>query len=124
MEKLFVWVYILNLTFLITHEMDSAYWKEWTLFNMKGGIDGFLWIHVPIWVLALAGLHFLSPVQTAGLYIALFLGICGLAALFIHTHFLRKGHVEFNTPTSKAILWILFIVSLIQVPVAGYLLFT
>jgi hypothetical protein len=28
--------------------MDSAYWKEWNLFNLGGGIDLFLALHFPI----------------------------------------------------------------------------
>ncbi len=113
-DKYLVWIYIVNLTFLILHEMDSAYWKEWNLFGMKGGLDGFLWIHVPVWILALAGLHYLSPIRMVGLFISIFLSLCGIAALFIHKHFLRKGHSEFNTPTSKTILWSLFLLSIIQ----------
>jgi len=31
--------------FLINHEIDSAYWKEWELFKLSGRITGFLLLH-------------------------------------------------------------------------------
>ena len=47
MTQLLFWLYIVNLTLLILHEMDSAYWKEWQLFHLPGGVGGFLLIHLP-----------------------------------------------------------------------------
>jgi hypothetical protein len=39
------WFYFMNAILLIVHEIDSAYWKEWELFKLRGGITGFLIIH-------------------------------------------------------------------------------
>jgi hypothetical protein len=33
---------LLNLALLITHEIDSAFWKEWNLFGLPGGVQEFL----------------------------------------------------------------------------------
>lgn len=44
-----LWLYVVNTVLLINHEIDSAYWHEWELFNMKGGVEGFLLIHLPLW---------------------------------------------------------------------------
>jgi len=30
------WLYMVNAVLLILHEIDSAYWKEWELFKMRG----------------------------------------------------------------------------------------
>ena len=45
-ENILTWIYLVNAVFLINQEMDSAYWKEWELFKMKGGVTGFLLIHL------------------------------------------------------------------------------
>ena len=39
---LLLWLYLLNAAVLITHEIDSAYWHEWDLFGIPGGIQFFL----------------------------------------------------------------------------------
>jgi hypothetical protein len=33
MADLLFWLYLVNSVLLINHEIDSAYWKEWDLFN-------------------------------------------------------------------------------------------
>jgi hypothetical protein len=35
-----------NAVLLITHEIDSAYWHEWELFRLPGGIQLFLMLHI------------------------------------------------------------------------------
>jgi hypothetical protein len=51
-----VWVYILNSTLLIVHEIDSAYWRARELFRLPGKIAGFLAIHVPFVGIIMYGL--------------------------------------------------------------------
>ena len=50
------WLYFVNAILLICHEIESAYWKEWELFKMKGGITLFVIIHIPLVALILYGL--------------------------------------------------------------------
>lgn len=47
MFDILLWLYLANAILLICHEMDSAYWKEWELFRLPGGITLFLIIHFP-----------------------------------------------------------------------------
>jgi len=56
MEKILFWIYLANAVLLISHEIDSAYWKEWDLFKLPGGITGFLIIHFPLLFFILYGL--------------------------------------------------------------------
>lgn len=42
MNKLKIKLYLFNLALLVTHEIDSSYWKEWKLFGIPGGIQVFL----------------------------------------------------------------------------------
>jgi len=46
--KILFWLYLINAILLINHEIDSAFWKEWELFKLLGGIGGFLILHFPI----------------------------------------------------------------------------
>jgi len=99
-----IWLYMSNLILLILHEMDSVYWKEWKLFKLKGGLTGFLLMHIPLLFVFLIGMIWLWEDQTAGLIVSLILSVFGLGALIIHSIFLKKGNSEFNTPLSKIIL--------------------
>ena len=102
-ETLF-WIYFVNFIFLIIHEMDSAYWEEWTLFKIPGGITVFLALHFPLFSIFMYGLIQVYENTRVGLIFSLLLSISGLFAFFIHTYFMREGREEFNTLTSKAIL--------------------
>lgn len=120
-ETLF-WIYLINAVLLINHEIDSAYWKEWELFRLPGGITGFLVIHFPLLFLVLYGLVLVYQGALAGLVLSLILSLGGLFAFFIHTYFLRQGRHEFNAPISRFILVAILVVSLIQAAVTLYLL--
>jgi hypothetical protein len=109
------WLYLVNTVLLILHEMDSAYWKEWDLFRLPGGIGGFLLIHFPLYLAGLYGLVLVSQGASAGLILSLVVGAAGIFAFGIHAFFLRKGRPEFNTQISKGILGLLLIVSIAQI---------
>ncbi len=117
MSDLLLWLYVVNAVLLIDHEIDSAYWKEWDLFRLPGGIGGFLYLHLPLLLFVLGGLVLISRNASAGLIFSLVVGLGGLFAFFIHTYFLKKGRKEFDTTPSKAILAALLIVSIAQVGV-------
>ena len=103
MDFLF-WVYFLNAVFVIVHEIDSAYWHEWELFRLPGGITGFLLLHIPLVALVLYGMVALAEGERSGLIISLLLAAGGLFALCAHGYFLAKGRDEFKTPVSLFIL--------------------
>ena len=115
-EALF-WLYLANSVLLINHEMDSAYWKEWELFRLPGGITGFLLVHFPLWFLALYGLVLVFRQTVAGLVLSLVVSLAGVFAFSIHTYFLRRGRDEFRTPISRFILAASLVVSLAQAAV-------
>ncbi len=56
MFDILLWLYLINGVLLIDHEIDSAYWREWELFRLPGGISGFLVLHVPLLFVVLWGL--------------------------------------------------------------------
>ncbi len=112
---LLFWLYLVNLTLLVLHEMDSAYWKEWELFHLPGGPGGFLLLHLPLYLAGFYGLLLVYQGGLAGLIFSLVTGAAGLFAFGIHTCFLRQGHPQFSTPISRLILAALLVVSLLQV---------
>lgn len=114
MEETLFWVYLVNAVLLISHEIDSAYWKEWELFRLPGGLTLFLLLHFPLLFLVLYGLVLLHQRTVAGLIISLLLSVAGLFAFAVHTYFLRKGRDEFKLPISLIILAATLVVSLVQ----------
>jgi len=122
MSDILFWLYFVNSVLLINHEIDSAYWKEWDLFGLPGGIAGFLIIHFPLLFIVLYGLILVFQHTFAGLIFSLILCFFGIFAFAIHMFFIRKGREEFNTPISLFILVATFVVSLIQVVVTIFLL--
>ena len=115
MYKLLTLIYLINATLLIVHEIDSAYWEEWKLFGLPGGLQGFLLIHVPLIALILYGLLEVNVRSLQGNIISMVVGFGGIFAFSIHTYFIRKGNDQFNTLTSKTLLYLILICSIIQI---------
>lgn len=111
------WLYFVNAVLLIIHEIDSAYWKEWELFKIPGGISGFLIIHFPLIGAILFGLCAIILWPITGIVFSFTLCAGGLFAFSIHTYFLKKGKEEFNSPISIAILIATLVVSLTQLAI-------
>jgi len=122
MFEILFWLYLINATLLIVHEIDSAYWKEWKLFKLPGGVNGFLIIHIPIVMIVLYGLILVYRQLLAGLILSLVLSLSGIFAFCIHRYFIRKGYQEFATWISQVILTSTFIISLVQLALSIYLL--
>jgi hypothetical protein len=120
MAELMLWLYVINAVLLIDHEIDSAYWREWDLFKLPGGISGFLLLHLPLLFVILWGLILISQHSCWGSVFSLLLCAGGFFAFGIHAYFLRKGGPQFNTPTSKGILVALLLVSIVQTVVTLY----
>lgn len=122
MPDVLFWLYLTNSILIISHEIDSAYWKEWEIFRIPGGITGFLLLHFPLLFFILYGLVLVSAQSGSGLVFSIVLGSGGLSAFSIHAYFLKKGREEFGQPISKMILVLTGIISVIQLAIALYLL--
>ncbi|MBI3585739.1 MAG: hypothetical protein HY088_01255 [Ignavibacteriales bacterium] len=107
-------LYLLNATLLITHEIDSAYWKEWELFGIPGGIQLFLILNFLLLLAFLFGYKQLLLGTKSGYIFSLALAFGGIFAFVIHTYFILAGHAEFTPPISLVILIATLIVSLAQ----------
>jgi hypothetical protein len=111
---LLVWIYIVKSALPIVHEVDSAYWQEWKLFKLPGGLTLFLCLHVPLIIVVLYGLLLISEGALAGLIISLIVALAGIAAFVLHMLFIRRGHQEFKAPVSIVILALTLAASLVQ----------
>jgi hypothetical protein len=88
-------IYMLNITLLLLHEIESAYVKEWEILHLPGKITGFLLLHIPVIFLFLWGAIELGKDSTAGQVIALIAGVAGMLPYVVHKMLVkRKGYFE------------------------------
>lgn len=107
-------LYLLNGTVLICHEIDSAYWHEWELFRIPGGIQLFLLLNLPLVAIILYGYgKVLNGAPTASAFSWLVIA-GGLLAAGIHGFFLLQGDPAFRLPVSIALIGTAFVLSVLQ----------
>lgn len=109
-----LWLYLLNASFLLTHEIDSAYWKEWQLFAIPGGIQMFLVLNLILVVIVLYGLQALAQGHRAGIVLSWVLVAGGWFAGLIHAYFIVAGDQAFRLPVSIFLLAATFVLSSVQ----------
>ena len=107
-------IYLLNFALLFTHEIDSAFWKEWELFGIPGGIQVFLLLNFMLLLFALIGFRLVLLGKDYGTFFSLFMAAAGIFAFSIHSYFILKGDSGFMLPASLAVLFMILIVSLAQ----------
>jgi len=105
-------LYIATASLLVAHQIDSAYWHEWKLFGLPGGIQVFVLLNLPLVLLVLFGLGEVIRAPRNGARFALGLSVVGIAAFLLHLGFAWRGHPEFQTITSWAILSATLVASL------------
>ncbi|MFH1253442.1 MAG: DUF6713 family protein [Candidatus Uhrbacteria bacterium] len=97
--------YIINITLLLLHEIESAFQKEWELLKLPGKITGFLFLHVPIILLLLYGLVKTMDGSLLGLIFGILAGVGGLMPFIIHKIFF-KNDTFFNLLISNIIIYL------------------
>ncbi len=105
------WLYLANATVLLAHQIEAAYWHEWELFGMPGGVQLNVLLNMPIVLLILWGARTLALGQRLGIVIAWLLLAAGFFAVGIHSYFLLRGDESFTLPVSSALLIATFILS-------------
>ena len=112
-----VWLYSANAVLLIVHEIDSAYWHEWSLLGLPGGIQFFLLLHLPLLAIVLWGFRQVVLWDRGAKIFSYCLAAAGIVAFVVHAIFLATGSPEFRQPVSQAVLWSKLLVSLAQIVV-------
>ena len=113
-RELAVWLYLVNASLLAAHEMDSAYWHEWDLFQLPGGIQLFLVLNVLILLIVLYGLKQVARWRRGAKALSYLLAAAGVFAFTIHSYFIATGHPEFRLAVSQALLVTMLLVSVAQ----------
>jgi len=111
-------LYLVNATLLLTHQIDAAFWKEWILFGIPGGIQGNLIFNMILIPILLFGFKQVVLEKKSAKTYSLILAGIGLFAAVIHSYFLIKGKPEFNLPLSVIVLALVFVVSIMQIIVS------
>jgi hypothetical protein len=114
LRKTYEFLYAANFALLFTHEIDSAYWNEWNLFGLPGGIQLFLLLNLGLFMAAIAGYSRVLKQKQSGHWFSLLLAGAGIFAFSILAWFILSGHPEFTLPGSELLLGIIFWVSLLQ----------
>jgi hypothetical protein len=96
--------YWLAAALLGAHEVDSGFWREWELFELPGGPDLFVALHVGIFLLILWGYAQLLARRRVGVVMSLVLGGSGVFALGVHGWFLVHDDQRFRSVTSVSVL--------------------
>ena len=114
-KSIAVKIYLINLALLATHEIDSAFWHEWKLFNLPGGIDVFLVLNLLLLLFFMYGFEKVVRWKKGSVFFSYFLAFSGIFAFAIHSFFILNNHPEFNSTISLAILILAFITSVAQI---------
>ena len=113
-NNLAVTLYLFNSVLLITHEIDSAFWEEWDLFGIPGGVQVFLLLNFLLVLVVLIGYKQVLQNARSGNVFALLLAMAGIVGFSLHTYFVLTGHPEFTLPASWVVLGVWLIGSLAQ----------
>lgn len=105
-------IYLANATVLLAHQVEAAYWEEWTLFRLPGGVQLFVLLNVPIIVAILIGFERLQ--LPSGRRLSALLAASGIFAATFHTAHLLAGDDAFRTPVSLGLLGLTALLSPLQ----------
>lgn len=96
--------YFWTMLFLILHQIDAAYWQEWDMFYLPGGVQGFLVFNFAAIALVLVGYRHVVLATTQARFYASCCAALGLATFVIHAGFALAGREQFHLPLSMAII--------------------
>ena len=103
-----------NAIVLLAHQIDAAFWHEWVLFGLPGGIQLFLLLNLPIIALVLYGQRSLALRRPSGKVFSWALAASGLFAAVFHGFHLLRGDEAFRLPFSLTLLVATFVLSVAQ----------
>jgi hypothetical protein len=108
-------VIVLNLSLVLTHQVDAAFWREWEMFGLPGGIQLFNALNVVIFLVVL--FCFMAVVQRrqSGFRCSLIIALLCASVLPIHAAFALSGFTQFHLPFSVFLIGATFAASIVQV---------
>lgn len=106
---------VLNLALTLTHQVDAAYWHEWEMFGLPGGVQLFNAINVLIFVFVLACFVAVVRRKASGFTCSLVIATVCASILPIHAAFALVGYPQFHLPFSVLLIVATFAASIAQV---------
>jgi hypothetical protein len=106
--------YLITMTALIIHQIDAAYWKEWDMFFISGGIQGFLVFNIIVVPVILWGYRHVVLSTDKTIIYSVICSMLGLLTFCIHSMFFIVGFEQFNLPLSLLVLLICLFSSIYQ----------
>lgn len=107
-------LYFGNAVVLIAHEIDSAYWHEWEMFRLPGGIQLFLILNIVLISVVVWGYRTVILWGHGARSYSYLLATLGIFAALIHGAFLAAGTQQFRIPISLALLVAALVLSIGQ----------
>lgn len=104
----------LNLSLVMAHQADAAYWREWEMFGLPGGIQVFTLFNLIAFMLLLWLFAALVSRQRTGLRASFLIAALSGIVLPIHAAFAFAGFTQFHLPVSIAVIVGTFVVSIWQ----------
>jgi len=112
-------LYLVNAVVLIAHEIDSAYWHEWELLTLPGGIQLFVILNMVLIGVVLWGYRSVILWTHRARSYSYLLAVLGIFAALLHGALLASGAPEFRLPTSVALIFATFVISVWQLIVTA-----
>ena len=107
-------LYLANTALLIAHEIDSAYWHEWELFHLPGGIQLFVILNLLLVLLFLWGIPVIVLGRPGCRVFQWLIVVAGFLAPILHGVFLSGGDLRFRNAVSLSVLGAMALVSIAQ----------
>lgn len=96
--------YFATMSLLILHQIDAAFWREWEMFYLPGGVQGYLVFNALIIPFVLLGYKHLVQSSDKAIIFATACASLGLLTFLIHSGFALAGFKQFHLPLSPAII--------------------
>ena len=97
-------LFIINVTLLILHEIESGYEKEWEILKIPGKLTGFILFHIPIIILFFFGFYCIIIFPKIRGLLSIAIGISGFIPFLVHKVIVNKKEC-FNKIISNIIIF-------------------
>ena len=104
----------LNLSLVMAHQADAAYWEEWEMFGIPGGIQVFTLFNLGAFALLLWCFVAVVQRKPSGMRASFVIAALSGVVLPIHAAFASVGFTQFHLPVSIAVIVGTFVVSIWQ----------
>jgi hypothetical protein len=93
-----------NVTVLVTHQIDAAFWRESSLFGIPGGNQANLVLNLPIIALVVHAHACVVARPSAAVVVSRMVAALGLLTVLVHSFYFTRNSAAFNQPASITLL--------------------